>query len=189
MGVFVAGVLGLLRRPLLLTILILGFVAIWQLEMVLDPTLPIKVENMLGLALPFALGTLLWLWRDRLVLTVWGVIALWAGTVGLLGTPVFGLMLTLALAYSTFWLAYVPRGWLRNYNRLGDYSYGVYIYAFPAQGLAVWLTGGDAMSPYANMALALPLTLIPSILSWHFVEKPALGIRKRLSASLTRTAA
>lgn len=38
-----------------------------------------------------------------------------------------------ALAYLVLVLAYLPGGALRQFNRLGDYSYGVYIYAFPVQ--------------------------------------------------------
>jgi peptidoglycan/LPS O-acetylase OafA/YrhL len=36
-------------------------------------------------------------------------------------------------AVHLFYLAYVPSGWIRKYNRVGDYSYGIYIYAFPVQ--------------------------------------------------------
>jgi peptidoglycan/LPS O-acetylase OafA/YrhL len=40
---------------------------------------------------------------------------------------------SLFFAYLVFYLAYVPKGFLRKYNELGDYSYGFYVYAFPVQ--------------------------------------------------------
>ena len=122
------------------------------------------------------------IWRDRIPLSLWGVAALAGLTWALKGHALYVFALTAALAYGTFWLAYIPGGALRRFNRLGDYSYGIYIYAFPVQGLAVWSFG--PMSAAQNIALALPLTLLPSILSWHLVEAPALATRKRLAARI-----
>ncbi len=55
---------------------------------------------------------------------------------------VFVGMYHLVIAYLLFYLAYVPSGIIRKYNQLGDYSYGVYIYAFPVQrSFAVLIPG------------------------------------------------
>lgn len=89
--------------------------------------------------------------------------------------------MAVALGYSAFWLAYVPRGPILSYNRLGDYSYGVYIYAFPVQGLAVWMFG--AMTAIQNILIALPVTVLCAVVSWHFIEAPALDLRYRFRAS------
>ena len=65
-----------------------------------------------------------------------------------------------------------------QYNRLGDYSYGVYIYAFPIQQslLALW----PNLRPLQLLGLALPITLAVAALSWHFVEQPALRAKQKL---------
>ena len=91
---------------------------------------------------------------------------------------------TAALAYILFYLAYIPAGFFRAYNRLGDYSYGVYIYAFPVQqalaasmpGISVW-----SMAIYSSV-----ITLILAALSWHLLEKHALK-RNGRSADQTRS--
>lgn len=77
------------------------------------------------------------------------------------------------IAYIVLWLAYVPGGWLRVYNRVGDYSYGVYIYAFPVQqALIASFPDMGAMGVFlAATAITLPL----AIASWHYIEKPALA--------------
>ena len=186
MGIFCAGLLGLLRHKWLMSGALLGVAVFYVGSEVLDPALPRKAENMILLALPFAIGTALWVWKDRITLSLLGVSGLLVLTVALARSPAFDLSLMAFLAYTTFWLAYIPAGRIRAYNRLGDYSYGVYIYAFPMQGLAVWIVGGGTMDPYLNMVLAFPLTLVPSILSWHLVEKPALAQRKRLGAWLSQ---
>lgn len=88
--------------------------------------------------------------------------------------PLFRPAFVLALSYATFWLGYLPVPALRVYNRLGDYSYGVYIYAFPAQQLvAYWGT----VTALGNMVAAALIVLPCAVLSWHLIEKPALALK------------
>ena len=186
-GLFVLGVLGLLRRKGAMGAVFAAYLALYLGVRLLDVDLHPKLANLITLALPFGVGTAFYIWRDRLPLTLWGIAALallaWASRGTVLYAPVF----SVALGYAVFWAAYVPGGALRAYNRLGDYSYGIYIYAFPLQGFAVWLWG--PMSPAENIALSLPLVLVPSVLSWHLVEKPGLALRGPLLARLQPGAA
>lgn len=63
----------------------------------------------------------------------------------------------------------------------GDYSYGLYIYGFPIQqAVAHFLPNHREW--YINWPLALPVTMLFAICSWHFIEKPVLGLRKRVLA-------
>ena len=182
LGIFAFGLFGVLSRRSLMTALIVCLMAAWVFVEIEDPKLHLKVSHLLNLGLPFAVGTLMWLWKGCLPLSLALVWGMWGLTFIVQDTVFFGLVLIMALAYSTMWLSFVPSGWLRHYNRVGDYSYGVYIYAFPAQGLAVWIAG--PMLPFENMLLSLPICLIPSIISWHFLEKPALTRRRRVAAIL-----
>ena len=134
--------------------------------------LHVKVDNLFTLSQPFAVGMLMYLWRDRLPVS-WLVLAgLVVLAAGLRPTPLFAPAFVAAVSYATIVFALRPGGAIRAYNRLGDYSYGIYIYAFPIQGLVVWLWG--PLTPMQNMALAFPITLVLSVLSWHLVERPAL---------------
>ena len=74
-----------------------------------------------------------------------------------------------ALTYLLFWIAYHPKIKLQGFGRHGDFSYGIYLYAFPIQQLLVWhgLTGG----PWTNALLTLPLAVLAGAASWHGVEK------------------
>jgi len=63
-------------------------------------------------------------------------------------------------------------------RRYGDFSYGVYIYAFPVQQLVVWRFGAQ-LSNAANLALVLGTTIVLSAASWHWIEKPALKLKPR----------
>lgn len=86
----------------------------------------------------------------------------------------FALAVAVLLPYCVIFLAYVPSGRVRIYNRLGDYSYGVYLYAFPIQqSIAACIVG---VGVWSMVALAAILTLLCSVVSWHAVEKPVLGL-------------
>lgn len=58
----------------------------------------------------------------------------------------------------------------------GDYSYGIYLYGAPLQQLSVWLFPGQPW--WENFAIALPVTIVFAAISWHWIEKPALALRK-----------
>jgi peptidoglycan/LPS O-acetylase OafA/YrhL len=61
--------------------------------------------------------------------------------------------------------------WLsRSHER--DYSYGIYIYAFPVQQSLVSFWPQMPLVPYLLSTLTLTIALAAA--SWHFVEKPAL---------------
>lgn len=89
----------------------------------------------------------------------------------------FFVVYMLTLAYILFYIAYVPSGLIHEYNRLGDYSYGIYIYAFPVQqSIAARLPG---ISVPSMIFLSTAVTLTLSVLSWHLLEKHALRLKSR----------
>ena len=82
------------------------------------------------------------------------------------------------MIYFVLGLAYLPRGPIRSFNRLGDYSYGLYIYAFPVQQSLV--ARFPELTPGPLFLAAFAVTLVLAILSWHLIENPALGIKRRI---------
>ncbi|MEX0279704.1 MAG: acyltransferase family protein [Arenibacterium sp.] len=182
-GVFVAGLLGLISRRVWGTVAILALTLVWAILPSAVDNLHPRLLELHKLVLPFIFGTALYLWQDRVPLSLPLAVGLVLLTALVKGTAFYEITLIIALGYATFWLAYVPRGFLLAYNRLGDYSYGIYIYAFPMQGLAVWAFG--PMTPEANILWSFPPTLALSILSWHLIEKPALGAREALAGWLS----
>lgn len=169
-GVLLVGCLGLLgkRRVMAVGLGLYGVIWIGLAGVDMHP----KAMALHQLSLPFVMGMGFYLWRDVVPLHG-GLVVLWGGLAAVFTqTPLAMPAVVFAISYATFWLAYVPGGMIRAYNRVGDYSYGLYIYAFPLQGLAVWLVPGQG--PWLNIAIATPLTLICAVVSWHWVERPAL---------------
>lgn len=66
---------------------------------------------------------------------------------------------------------------LNRLIRTGDYSYGIYIYAFPIQQTMVYLYPNISIGSY--LLICSVLTLICAILSWHLVEQRALSLKPR----------
>jgi peptidoglycan/LPS O-acetylase OafA/YrhL len=128
----------------------------------------------LRLFLLFALGSVMRIYADRIPLDSWVFGALSLVMLLGYGRTGFEYLFTAWLAYAVFWAAYVPK--LHGFNRLGDYSYGLYIYAFPIeQTLRQYI---PAIQPLELFLCASLLTLGCAMLSWHFVERPALELKK-----------
>jgi len=86
----------------------------------------------------------------------------------------------LGIPYLALVAAYHPRVQWRRYLRFGDYSYGTYVLAFPVQQFLIWRFG--PLQPLLSFALTLAVTLPLAMLSWHFVEAPALALKSTLIA-------
>jgi peptidoglycan/LPS O-acetylase OafA/YrhL len=181
LGVVLAGLAGLLARPWLFAVALLGFIAAYGVNMG-HPLHP-RIDSLLTLGLPFAIGMSFWVWRRIIPLSLPVALVLLAAAYLTRQTAMIEPVLALALAYTVFVIGYAKTPVLATYNRLGDYSYGTYVYAFPIQQM---LAGAGVVAPLTNMALALPLTLICAALSWHLVEAPAMRYKSKNSGLATQ---
>ncbi|MFD1383284.1 acyltransferase family protein [Rhodanobacter aciditrophus] len=118
----------------------------------------------------FFAGALSYLARRALVLNLPFMLGLWLVALVLQNTPLWLAGFCLSLVYSVLWLAYRPNGVIRRFNRLGDYSYGTYIYGFMIQQstLAIWPT----LSFSSFLVISTMVTLMCAVGSWHGLEKP-----------------
>ncbi len=64
-------------------------------------------------------------------------------------------------------------------DRLGDLSYGVYIFAFPVQQIVVHWGRGAGWGFGVSLALSLALTGVLAFASWHLLEKQALRFKPK----------
>lgn len=122
----------------------------------------------------FGIGASFWVWKDRIRLSPGLFVLLCLVTASARHSFLYIPLLTASIAYLTFWIGFAPIPVLSVFRRVGDYSYGVYLYGFPIQQI---LVQSGVVSPLWNVLFALPLALGCAAMSWHFVEKPALGFK------------
>lgn len=129
-------------------------------------------NNFIRLSLPFAVGMACYVWRSFVPLSrIVGVVLI--GFTALVSeTWAYQLLFPIAIAYVSLLVGFADIPLLRKYNAVGDYSYGIYIYAFPVQQATVCILG--AITPWLLISIAFPITLILAIFSWAFIERPAL---------------
>lgn len=176
----VAGLLGLFKprwRTLSATALAVFLVVVFAAEPKPLSSYTFS-DNARYFALYFGTGTLAYLVRDRLAITGFLMLPLFALFVVALDTRFAELATAAMLGYGVVWAASMSFGPLRAFcNRL-DLSFGVYIYAGPIQqALIEALPGRD---PTLISASAFLFVLPLALLSWVLVEKPALDMRHRL---------
>ncbi|WP_327005697.1 acyltransferase [Dactylosporangium sp. NBC_01737] len=81
-----------------------------------------------------------------------------------------------ALAYLLLWAACTLPPWTHRIGRDRDYSYGIYIYAFPTQQVMAAL-GVHHWGLPAYIAASAAATTLLAAASWHLVERPALRLK------------
>lgn len=79
--------------------------------------------------------------------------------------------------YLTFYFAFHKKLRFPNFAKYGDFSYGIYLYGWPLQQL-VMLYLWQKMNPLSFFAIVFPIVLFISILSWRYIEKPALKMKR-----------
>ncbi len=143
----------------------------------------VRVANFQRLGFCFLLGVIYMLIRNKLPHTV--IIVITLVTLSALCLRYFPkgyeTVASIALAYSLFWFAYVQSNTLKLFNTIPDFSYGIYIYAYPVQqSLIYWK---PSLSPWQHIPLAWAVTLCFAIISWYSIEARSIALNKRLSLS------
>ena len=171
------GVVGLLKRRAVMAPATLG---LWVLHAadsfdVIPHNYWVHTGSRLGLM--FALGVCLHLFGAKIprgplvtgVMLVVLAVSTVLPTYSVLGAPALAYLVVRAgIALSA------PRWWLRD----RDFSYGLYIYAFPVQQTLVIL-GADVV-PVAGFALLSMIAVLPvAAASWFLVERRALQLKRR----------
>ena len=135
-----------------------------------------EYSNLLILTSFFYYGVLLYLYRDQIIISKRFVIAL--GTIFLLSLFLGNLKLITLFVLPYLIIAFGSMIRTKWFSRTGDYSYGLYIYAFPVQQTLVHFYRED-MNVYVFFMASFFITLILSIISWHFFEKKILNMKHK----------
>jgi peptidoglycan/LPS O-acetylase OafA/YrhL len=126
----------------------------------------------------FLSGALFYIFRKKIPLNSWLALVNLALLIISFRFDFFPYTLGLFGGYIILYLSYVPKSALFRFSKHGDFSYGIYIWAFPVQQFIAshYASKGN----YFNAGVSFLVTLILGILSWHLVEKRALQLKKKM---------
>lgn len=180
LGVAVLGCVGILWRSRPAVLAICTALWIMQIKILHSPDAFSHVpffsdSNLLKLAFVFSLGTVLYLYREDIPISNTLAAVSFVAIIVSLREGFFFQFGILAFAYSCLWCA--ARLPIRNIERLGDYSYGIYIYGFIVeQMLSVY--GAQRWGFFPYVLLAIILSFICAAASWFLVEKQFIGFKR-----------
>lgn len=179
-----AGVVGLMKSQLRLnaTIVVLLIAGFFFYS---DFPLIGKNEKWARPAMYFLVGVCFYANRDRIFLNL--PLAAVCAVISYVsfGEDWFTYVFPWTFGYLVFYLAYCTR-YLNIDDKVGDLSYGLYIYAWPTQQLTAMLW--PSLGHIGNILIASTGTITLAYLSWHYLEKPALALKARLLSGQSRTA-
>jgi len=111
---------------------------------------------------------------DARLLIAFSIVLLVSVLLWFLGKQLQALLILLPLLVIQFGKRKFPV--IRDFGRYGDFSYGIYIYAFPVQQLTVYFLGVN-QGFVVLLCTSILVTMILAVLSWHFVERQALRLK------------
>lgn len=132
--------------------------------------------NHVDVAMMFLIGSFMCINKDDIIINAPIALVLIFIAAMQHNTPSFGMAYNILLPYLVFYIAFIPR--LNFFNKMGDYSYGVYLYGWPSQQLIYY--SNPSVSNHIQSILALALALALGVLSWHIIENNANKLKRYL---------
>lgn len=177
MGVALLGVFSILRRPViaaLFTLFLISALAIRPHWVLYVPR--VDYVYVASSVLCFLFGVLFYTNNTRIPLHG-GLVMIFVAILVLVDgmRPSGNVFACLAIAYATAWTAFHPNVRVTIPKRVGDLSYGLYVYAFPVQQTLIY--NFPAIGPWMLFMTASAVTAVMAWFSWHWLEKPALGLK------------
>ena len=189
--VLALGLIGIFKnkkRTAAIALVLLGlFIATNDLSGMFSPLLKINELLLAGAIVPnytlplcyctmFMMGCTFYLYKDIIKynpMIFAGASIIWVYSIF---TPFLYTISVICLPYIILSLGFMKIPYLNMITKYGDFSYGIYIYAFPIQQTIVNFM--PSISPWELFAVSLPVTLFFAVLSWVFIESRALALKK-----------
>jgi peptidoglycan/LPS O-acetylase OafA/YrhL len=186
------GLCGLLRRPIPMLV-----VTTLLLSSLLFPApfglmhRPRHMEALIGqpglffrLTAVYLVGCCFYLFRHRIAFRpIFAIIATLVMIICFVFAPARAeLALVLCGGYLMFYLGQMHLPWLSEMKKFPDISYGIYLYGWPVESLWIWFQRG---SPWIAFLGSTAICFCLGWLSWHFIERPALTLKRNATAPLT----
>ena len=167
-----------------------GFAILWTALLFLDD-IPLKVpfiwrlgtelylDRIASLGAYLFAGCCLHLYFNKIRFSLLGAGLLIALTATVSNNNLVMPILWIAIPYAAITFAYQGPTFFQKLSGF-DYSYGIYIYAFPVQQVLVQIIPNSKENWFVTFAASILITALLAAASWHLVERPCLGLKKWL---------
>lgn len=165
---FIAYKLGFMNKkrfPWSIPLVCVGAVGVWMVGSII----PLAREVVRPVLL-FYIGMGYWIYREHirfemkyLLIAIVGLVVLFIFRLGL---P--AMLFCFPYIMMTLWFGFDQCS--PNIGKLGNYSYGIYLWGCPIQQTIVYLFGGK-MNPYVNFLIAIPFAIVLGIITYEISEK------------------
>jgi peptidoglycan/LPS O-acetylase OafA/YrhL len=126
----------------------------------------------------FIAGTTFYLFRDQIP---YNRVSILCTTICLIGASVFPpvgkIVFPFGITYMLFGFTLHSSIRFDHWAKYGDFSYGIYLYAYPIQQLVVMRI--PEISPVSLFLVATPFSIIAGAMSWHLIEKHFMRMKPR----------
>lgn len=139
----------------------------------------------------FLLGIVLYVFRAHVRVNWWVFALLFVAYAAVRTSPIAAPFFYGAFVYFLLLIAMTPA--LHRLVPKHDYSYGIYLWAFPIQQAVA--TYYPAMDNLVGLAISVPATVVAAAFSWHLIERPCIRFahsywaRRRTNLALQEAAA
>jgi peptidoglycan/LPS O-acetylase OafA/YrhL len=186
--VAVFGIFGILSRRRILVAVV--FAVLWFASIFVGPTTELLQNHRSALGVfegtfefeemfvYFLAGSVAYLYRERIAVSSIACVIAAIGILVVLPWHYFRLFMPALVGYVIIWL--MCRLPLRSVDRRFDFSYGIYIYAFPVQQLLTYFHY-NRFGLYPYLIMSVGLTLPFAAASWWLVEAPAMRMKNARS--------
>ncbi|MDD4299048.1 MAG: acyltransferase [Methanomicrobium sp.] len=148
---------------------ILGTILLWMLWYE-NPAL-----NKIRFAVYFFIGAWLYINKENFNIRTWMVLIPWIFVILSYGTCFMFLFAFIAIPCTVIRFAYIPSNKLWNFGRYGDFSFGMFIYAYPLQQTIIHFIP-EIQIPMMIL-LSYAVSIPAAVISWQIIEKRALLLK------------
>jgi peptidoglycan/LPS O-acetylase OafA/YrhL len=176
---------GLVARRRTLTLLFVALAVLLTIANFIDPRLS-EGTDAYRQNVPifyFLLGAVAFHWREKIVIDWKLFAASLALAYMMLRYPGYAYPAAFPAVYCMICLGMLPLPRLALLE-MGDYSYGIYLYGFPIQQSLLYLFPFFRQVWPLLFCVAAPITIAFAMLSWHFIERPALRLKHVIAPKL-----
>ena len=171
---FIAYKLGFLNKKRFIVSIPLvaaGTLVVWKLS-----AIRYSLRDLISPVLLFYVGMAYWVYREHITLCVKYFAIAIVAFVMLFVLGLGNVAMIFAFPYIMMYLWFGMEQCSPKLGKLGNYSYGIYLWGFTVQQVVVHFWPGNTMSPMINVLISIPVSIILGWLTYEIVENKCQGI-------------